>query len=52
MKKLGYFAVCAMLTMGICVAQDLANIILGTIQKVDSTTVALSQIWNASRAVL
>jgi hypothetical protein len=38
MKKLGYFAVCAMLTMGICVAQDLVNIILGTIQKVDSTT--------------
>jgi Cu/Ag efflux protein CusF len=38
MKKLGYFAVCVMLTMGICVAQDLVNIILGTIQKVDSTT--------------
>lgn len=38
MKKLGYFAVCAMLTMGICVAQDFVNIILGTIQKVDSTT--------------
>jgi VCBS repeat-containing protein len=27
-----------MLTMGICVAQDLVNIILGTIKKVDSTT--------------
>ena len=38
MKTLGYFAVCAMLTMGICVAQDLVNIILGTIQKVDSIT--------------
>ena len=38
MKKLGYFAVCAMLTMGICVAQDLVNIILGTIKKVDSNT--------------
>ncbi len=38
MKKLGYFAVCAMLTMRICVAQDLPNIILGTIQKVDSST--------------
>ena len=38
MKKLGYFAACAMLTMGICVAQDLVNIILGTIQRVDSTT--------------
>ena len=38
MKKLGYFAVCAMLTMGICMAQDLVNIILGTIKKADSTT--------------
>jgi Cu/Ag efflux protein CusF len=38
MKKLGYFAVCAMLTMCICVAQDLVNIILGTIKKVDSNT--------------
>jgi hypothetical protein len=38
MKKLEYFAVCAMLTMGICVAQDLVNIIHGTIKKVDSTT--------------
>jgi hypothetical protein len=38
MKKLGYFAVCTMLTMGICVAQDLVNIILGTIKKVDSNT--------------
>jgi ribosomal protein L24 len=38
MNKLGRIAVCAMLTMGICVAQDLVNIILGTIQKVDSTT--------------
>ncbi len=38
MKKLGYFAVCAILTMGICEAQDLADIILGTIQRVDSTT--------------
>jgi hypothetical protein len=38
MKKLGYFAVCGMLTMGVCVAQDLVNIILGTIEKVDSTT--------------
>ena len=38
MKKLGYFAVCAMLAMGICVAQDLVNIIHGTIKKVDSTT--------------
>ncbi len=37
MKKLGYFAVCAMLTMGICMAQDLVNIILGTIKKADST---------------
>jgi hypothetical protein len=38
MKKLGYFAACAMLTMGICVAQDLVNVILGTIQKVDTNT--------------
>jgi hypothetical protein len=38
MKKLGCFAVCAMLTMGVCVAQDLVNVILGTIEKVDSTT--------------
>jgi hypothetical protein len=38
MKKLGYFVVCAMLTMGICVAQDLVNIVLGTIKKVDSNT--------------
>jgi len=38
MKKLGYFAVCAMLTMRICVAQDLVNIVLGTIEKLDSTT--------------
>ena len=38
MNKLGRIAVCAMLTMGICGAQDLVNIILGTIQKVDSTT--------------
>ncbi len=38
MKKLGYFAVCAMLTMGICVAQDLVNIVYGTIKKVNSTT--------------
>jgi hypothetical protein len=38
MNKLGRIAVCAMLTMGICVAQDLVNIILGTIKKVDSTT--------------
>ena len=38
MKKLGYFAVCTMLSMGICVAQDLVNIILGTIKKVDSNT--------------
>jgi hypothetical protein len=27
-----------MLTMGICVAQDLVNIILGTIERVDSAT--------------
>jgi hypothetical protein len=38
MNKLGYFAVCAMLTMRICMAQELVNIILGTITKVDSTT--------------
>ena len=38
MKNLEYFAVCAMLTMGIWVAQDLVNIIYGTIKKVDSTT--------------
>jgi Cu/Ag efflux protein CusF len=38
MKKLGYFALCAMLTMGICLAQDLVNIVYGTIKKVDSTT--------------
>jgi hypothetical protein len=38
MKKLGYFAVCAMLMMDICVAQDLVNIVYGTIQKMDSTT--------------
>jgi len=38
MKKLGYFAVCTMLTMGICVAQDLVNMVLGTIKRVDSTT--------------
>jgi hypothetical protein len=37
MKKLGYFAICSMLTTGNCVAQDLANIILGTIKTVDST---------------
>ena len=36
MKKLEYVAVCAMLTMGICVAQDSVNIIHGTIRKVDS----------------
>ena len=35
---MGYFAVCTMLTMGICVAQDLVNIVLGTIKRVDSTT--------------
>jgi hypothetical protein len=38
MKKLGYVSVCAMLTMSICAAQDLVNIIHGTIKKVDSTT--------------
>jgi hypothetical protein len=38
MDKLWHFAVCAMLTMGICVAQDLVNIILGTIERVDSAT--------------
>jgi hypothetical protein len=38
MKKFGYFAVCAMLTMGICAAQDLVNIVVGTIKKVDSAT--------------
>src|SRR6476620_10833756 len=38
MKRLGYFVVCAMLTMGICAAQDLVNIVLGTIKKVDSAT--------------
>jgi|SRR5580704_9552849 hypothetical protein len=38
MNKLWHFAVCAMLTTQICVAQDLANIILGTIERVDSTT--------------
>ena len=38
MKKLEYFAVCAMLTMDICVAQDLVNIVQGTIKKVDNTT--------------
>jgi hypothetical protein len=38
MNKLGYFAVCAMLTTRICMAQELVNIILGTITKVDSTT--------------
>ena len=39
MPKIGValIAVCAMLTRGICVAQDLVNIILGTIEKVDST---------------
>jgi len=52
MKKLGYFAACAMLTMGICVAQDLVNIILGTIQRVDSTTkttVVKDCRWNGAR---
>jgi hypothetical protein len=38
MKKLAYFVVCSILTMRICAAQDLVTIILGTIQKVDSTT--------------
>jgi hypothetical protein len=38
MKKLEYLAVCAMLTMGICVAQDLVNIVHGTIKRVESTT--------------
>ena len=38
MKKFGYFAVCCDADDGICVEEDLANIILGTIQKVDSTT--------------
>jgi hypothetical protein len=38
MNKFWRFAVCAMLTMGICVAQDLVNIILGTIERVDSPT--------------
>jgi Cu/Ag efflux protein CusF len=38
MDKFWRFAVCAMLTMGICVAQDLVNIILGTIERVDRTT--------------
>jgi hypothetical protein len=38
MKKLGYFAVCSMLTVSICVAQDSVTIILGTIKKMDSTT--------------
>jgi hypothetical protein len=39
MPKIGValVAVCAMLTMGICVAQDLVNIVLGTIEKADST---------------
>jgi hypothetical protein len=39
MPKIGValVAVCAMLTIGICVAQDLVNIVLGTIEKVDST---------------
>jgi hypothetical protein len=41
MKKLGYFAICAMLTIDICVAQDLVNIVYGTIQKMDSTTKAI-----------
>jgi hypothetical protein len=38
MDKFWHFAVCAILTMGICVAQDLVNIILGTIERVDSAT--------------
>ena len=38
MKKLGFVAVCTMLMMGICAAQDLVNIVHGTIEKVDSTT--------------
>jgi hypothetical protein len=38
MKKLGYFAVCSMLTVSICAAQDSVTIILGTIKKMDSTT--------------
>jgi hypothetical protein len=41
MKKLGYFAICAMLTIDICVVQDLVNIVYGTIQKMDSTTKAI-----------
>jgi hypothetical protein len=38
MKNLGYFAVCSILTISICVSQDLVNIVYGTIQKMDSTT--------------
>ena len=38
MDKFWHFAVCAMLTMGICVARDLVNIILGTIERVDRAT--------------
>ncbi len=38
MKKWGYFAVWSILTMSICAAQDLVTIILGTIERVDSTT--------------
>ena len=38
MKKLGYFAVCSMLTSSICAAQDSVTIILATIKNVDSTT--------------
>ena len=38
MKRLGRFAVCVMLGVGLCAAQDLVSIIHGTIKKVDHAT--------------
>ncbi|MGB9433899.1 MAG: hypothetical protein WBQ89_16770 [Candidatus Acidiferrum sp.] len=38
MKRLGRFAICVMLGVGLCAAQDLVSIIHGTIKKVDHAT--------------
>jgi len=38
MKKLGRLAVCVILAVGVCVAQDLVSIIHGTVKKVDHST--------------
>lgn len=38
MKKLGYLAVCVILGTGLCLAQDVASVVHGTVKKVDHAT--------------